>query len=246
MDFQKLKEDVTVDACPLWTCGDCRDGVLIMRKDSYRDLVTKASEEFLEFAGDPDDLEFLFSCIADCSKCSKSYQISGTSRWEFDGYYSDPHTERWKVLKVKSVYPHIAMFDVPNRCPEEVKSSIDNASLLYWVNRSAFLNALRTTVEIVCNQQKVNKTFLTRSRKKKRHTLHERLTLLEKIKPDAAETLMAIKWLGNSGSHDDAEPSVDDTIKAMELLEHAIQQLYSDREIKIKRLTKRINKKKGL
>lgn len=57
--------------------------------------------------------------------------------------------------------------------------------------------------------------------------------------------MLAIKWLGNAGSHSQKTVSRDDVIDAYELLEHILQEIYMQKTEKLKTKAQKINKMKG-
>jgi len=64
------------------------------------------------------------------------------------------------------------------------------------------------------------------------------------IKPDIADFLLAIKWIGNTGSHTGKLERID-VLEAYELLELSLNKLYDDTEIKLSKISKEIIKRKG-
>lgn len=59
-----------------------------------------------------------------------------------------------------------------------------------------------------------------------------------------AEILLALKWIGNAGSHSqDIQP--EDIFDGIELLEKIVEKLYSDNEKELAAKVKEINKKKS-
>jgi hypothetical protein len=73
-------------------------------------------------------------------------------------------------------------------------------------------------------------------------TLHQRIELLSKNRPEAGKQLMAIKWLGNTGSHD-SEVSFDDLLSGYELLETTLEDVLGARAKKAAKLAKLLTKK---
>jgi hypothetical protein len=53
---------------------------------------------------------------------------------------------------------------------------------------------------------------------------------------------MALKWLGNTGTHS-AEVSEDDLLDAFEILEHALIEIIEKRSTKVAELAKKLTKK---
>ncbi len=50
------------------------------------------------------------------------------------------------------------------------------------------------------DEQKIQSTYIER-RKRKIYSLHKRIEFFKVKKPDEGDLFMAIKWIGNSGSH---------------------------------------------
>lgn len=55
---------------------------------------------------------------------------------------------------------------------------------------------------------------------------------------------MALKWLGNAGSHD-RTVSKSDLLDAFEILEHALAEIIDRRSAKVAELAKKLAKKHG-
>ena len=62
---------------------------------------------------------------------------------------------------------------------------------------------------------------------------------------DLSDRLLAIKWLGNFGSHGSEKITIDDVLDAYEIMEDVLHEVYPDRGRNVSKLTKEINRKKG-
>ena len=77
-------------------------------------------------------------------------------------------------------------------------------------------------------------------------SLHERISLLPAKFAHLKDLIVAIKWLGNAGSHDDGtDVTLDDVMDSYELTEHILQEVYAPKLTKLHKLAKKVNKKKG-
>jgi len=104
---------------------------------------------------------------------------------------------------------------------------------------------MRAGVEALLDDQRIQKSK-SGSKKRQYLTTHVRIEKLEVKNPDAAQYLMAIKWLGNTGSHGaTSNLSRDDLLNAAEFFEAAVDLLYVKRATKIRRLASEINRRKG-
>jgi len=93
------------------------------------------------------------------------------------------------------------------------------------------------------DEQSINKTIIVRH-KRRILSLHERIELFKLRFPEIGNSLLAIKWIGNSGSHYDTLTQ-DDVLDAYTLLDFSLSKLYNNQEQVIKKLAKDINKKKA-
>lgn len=222
-------------------------GVLKLRKNSYTARATAISIAMDEVIGNREDFEYRFSAIADCStlNCRESYCISGSSRWHYETHPCDPHGDRWEVLKVKAVFPALGIIDYPKQTPESVKYHIDRACVLFWTDQRACLSALRITMEAICHAKGIPKEQKTKNGKTVKTSLHAQLKMLKPMTQEDTDALIAAKWLGNSGSHLNETPDVDDTINAFKLIEFALHRLYDEKRDEIRRITTKVNQQKG-
>lgn len=94
------------------------------------------------------------------------------------------------------------------------------------------------------NQQKVKKTYIQKG-KRRRFTLHQRIEEFKLVKFEIANFLLAIKWIGNSGSHIGKLESKD-ILVAYELLEHTLNKLFDDKDSELKKKSKEINQRRGI
>lgn len=74
--------------------------------------------------------------------------------------------------------------------------------------------------------------------------LHARIQLLAQKQPELANFIMAVKWIGNAGSHA-SSIARDDALDGFKILDHVLTKVFVSDDEDIKRLQKKINKKKG-
>lgn len=68
---------------------------------------------------------------------------------------------------------------------------------------------------------------------------------LKKKEPEISKSLMALKWIGNIGSHTGLIDK-DDILKTFQVLHFSLTKLYDNREQNIQTFIEQINKNKGL
>ena len=146
--------------------------------------------------------------------------------------------------------PAPPLFQIPDICPKGVKEELKKAFSLIWSDRGSSANRLRVAVEELLNTLKIQKKAQTKTGKNKGKfhdlSLHERIEKFE-IKHNAAATqLMAIKWLGNVGSHSVMDKLThDDLLDAFEHFDYALDLVFVNQSVALEKRAKRIIKKKG-
>lgn len=140
--------------------------------------------------------------------------------------------------------PATPLIQIPKTCPKEVGDDVVDASRLYWTSPPSAGNRLRAGLERLMDNLGIPKKAKNKKGKFDTLSLHARLERFAKKRPDVGSHLLAIKWLGNSGSHS-SEFTANDALDAFELLALALEEIYDEKSAKLKKLTAAIIKKKG-
>jgi len=90
----------------------------------------------------------------------------------------------------------------------------------------------------------VNKTAINKNRKRQSLNLHQRIVKFKAKEPEIANYLLALKWIGNQGSHSNIELSKKELVDAYKILEVSLIDLYDKTRLEVNKLTKKINKNK--
>jgi hypothetical protein len=229
-----------------WMCPTCEKGNLIIDDKSLESKETNQSKKWRAEEDDwePEYIQEIFNVRAVCSNksCNENIFIIGNGRmsWEQTNRQTEPDLVEHYYPKYFN--PPINLFSIAYEVPSDVEEEIKNSFALFWADKSACGNAIRKSVECICDDKKINKNRIVRGKRKPR-SLDERIKELGIKNSDAAELLLAIKWLGNHGSHGHLD--IEDIFDAYELLIHALDKLYINKEKRLKSLSKRIIKKKG-
>lgn len=242
---------------PHWKCPTCNSAALI----SDNQIIEKPSSEaqnfpkeyFNENTGNnepyPDIEDFpglngRFSIFLRCpnSSCKEYVQVSGVMSSEFYYYNEEYSHELVNFYCPKYIDPPIQIISIHENYPERIKSILNDSFLLYWIDNSACANKIRTAVEFVLDEIKIQKRQLNKKKRKyEKLNLHRRIELLDKKDYKASCYLMSIKWIGNSGSHLDTLTNIN-VLHAYELLDKALNRLFIKDEERLENLSKKINK----
>lgn len=230
--------------CPAWPCPVCRKGTLALVQKSLIDKETVESRGAHDHeAWDPDWIQYTFTAWAECRhpSCQQQFAIAGTG-----GVAPEPHAEGGYVYEdyfsPKTCLPMPDMFAFPAKCPDEVKEELQAAFALFWSQSSACAGRIRVALECLMDH------FGIPQRRRNKHgkyfdlSLHDRIDAFAKSEPTTGSQLMALKWLGNAGSHN-SKVNQKDLLDAFEIMEHALSEIIERRSARVAALAKELTKK---
>jgi Domain of unknown function (DUF4145) len=226
-----------------WPCPHCGNGILKAYKNKIHREETKPSKSIQEESGGQYPYsEYYFSGLLKCVNCSEHISVIGNA----DDYAHAEEGEQSWYFYPKLFYPPLLFFSLSSKFPKKISNEIKNSFLLFWADCASSANRVRTVVELIMNAQKIKKSFISKKGKRRYYSLHERIEFFQNLNPKKKEIgqyFMAIKWIGNEGSHPLNELKQDDIIEAFEMLEAALIELYPSKHLV--KLAKAITKRKG-
>lgn len=234
---------------PSWLCPRCQVGSLALDDDSLKISEPKwSSDGHSHDAWEPDWILERFACLLICQNrdCGEVVALGGKTSHEEDHDW-EQQTMHWSRAFVPQAFtPAPPIFPIPLECPDEVSAELKKAFGLYWSDPASSANRLRVAVEVMLNDQRVAKTVVNKKGKREALTLHARIERFKAKDAEAAHYLLAIKWLGNAGSHSGLDAvDDDDLLGAFELIENVIERLYVRREARLKQIARGLNQRKG-
>lgn len=236
---------------PSLPCSNCAIGFLHPIPDMTKEVETGGSREAHEHeAWDIDWIESRFTALYRCNnpKCAHVVGLTGIVRHE-EGQERAPNGE-WDRTAIP-IYTPVAFSDplpvirVDEHCPHEVLDDLKRSFSLYWMDGRACATAIRSAVEALLDDQAIPRDRTSPAGKKVGFLpLKARLDLFEAKDPEPGKLLGAIRVIGNIGTH--AEPvSDDDLLSGYEILEHAIDVIYSGKAKRVAGLADDILKRLG-
>ena len=230
---------------PAWRCPACGDGALDVVKDSLSTEETANSKKHRNHPDwEPDWIENNFSILLRCNRCKEPVFAVGNTQLVED-YVEDFGWGLVEAIVPQFFVPAVPMIGLPTGCPTEIAVEVQNASSLYWSSPASAGNRIRVCVERLMDHVSIPKKGKTKKGKFQDLTLHARIERYAKKNPDVGEKLLAIKWLGNSGSHSD-ELLQADVLDAFELLSYALEEILEGKSSRLKRLSSSISRARGL
>ena len=180
--------------------------------------------------------------------CGNKYVVAGDWRSrsrdlpDQDDFLDDPHLAGFSV---RHILPPLPVIPFPDKTPEDVRSLVQSASSVLLSDTSAAANRMRSAVECLLDARKVRRLPPGKRGAKYRLNTDRRIKEFATENNKVAELLMAIKWIGNAGSHESRPLSLSVVLDGIELFAHAIHLLYDDTGAALHRRAARINRRRG-
>ncbi len=239
------EKEFTLDKVPLWTCPFCNQGQLFGNKDTIQVNESENSKKLRDdISWEPIWVSGSFGGVLKCINphCRESTQILGEmityDETDYNEYGDQTNIYYTQYLLPSAFFPTLHIFPIHVDVPEKIKIAIIETFKLYWIDLASCANKIRTVVEFILDEQNIPKTGILKKKKKKKESnlsLNDRIELFKKEKPEEAGFMMAIKWIGNEGSHNLTTLKQDDVLNAYEMLDHVIIKLYEkDPEYRLK------------
>ncbi|MHC5192714.1 DUF4145 domain-containing protein [Pseudomonas frederiksbergensis] len=231
---------------PAWTCPVCRVGHTEIAPATFAFNETyKSKKDQGHNDWDPDWIEYIFTAWAKCSnkKCEQDFALSGTGGVEL--VQIDYDEQDWQDYFIpKSCIPMPEIFEIPLKCPKNIRVELTEAFSLFWAHRESCAGRIRVALELLMTHIGVPSQKETKAGKLVDMKLHERLENFGVSNPTIGSYLMALKLLGNSGSHV-GEVSHNDLLDAFDILEQAIDEIINQRSQRAAEMVKKLTLKHG-
>ncbi|WP_195760561.1 DUF4145 domain-containing protein [Agromyces kandeliae] len=172
----------------------------------------------------------------ECEQTVKSfgvYSVGETTRHEIPQYSA--------FYRVEYLSPALKLLALPEDVPGDVDDAIERAERVLFLDPGLAATALRASVErflthVGIPSERDNGGFMTldaRLKEWKRQTGHDR----------AAALFLAVKWIGNRGTHEVSDLSVDDVIDGAEFIGEAFHALFTSPGLDAR--AQSVNERKG-
>jgi hypothetical protein len=235
----------TFSALPDWPCPTCGKGYLKAAKDLLLDRETGPSKAAQDCDGwEPEWIERRFAGLLVCNfgNCGELVAVLGhvsiVEEYGYDreGQMTQEYIDRYTP---HSLWPAPLLIRPSEDTPDLVKAALREAAGLIWQSAEGAANQVRQAVEYLMDERGITKStqgaFLS---------LHSRIKEFELQDAKNAEILLAVKWLGNSGSHAGGLTR-EDVFDAFDMIELVLTNLYDTTLATIMAKVRAINTHKG-
>jgi hypothetical protein len=167
-----------------WLCPSCKSGHVTLKVKSIKTFeITKSKEDQVNEAWMPDWIKrhLIGTMICSNTQCKEVFTIAGKIQYE-ENPRATKEPYYIEYLYIQYVFPVIPLFPLPDNLPYEIIEAIEEAFKLFWINKSACANAIRTAVELLLTDKRIKKIALTKNKKRRMLSLHERIELFKEKK----------------------------------------------------------------
>jgi len=212
---------------------------------SYSQTATSRKDQSYDESG-PEDREYTFVAALECNEktCRETVRVTGKGSPEpIEAYDEDgPFLHHEDSFKPLFFHPTLALFQPPKDTPTSVVAQLERSFQLFFCDPSAAANRLRSAIECLLTELRVPRSHSGgRSRLLR---LHDRISRVPKKYQAYTDHFLAVKWLGNAGSHRTGL-TANDVLDGYEMTEHVLMELYDNKGAYVRTLAKQINRRKG-
>jgi hypothetical protein len=141
----------------------------------------------------------------------------------------NPHVNIDNAYEIQNIDPAVDIFNISAEIPEDIQDSLEESFSLFWGHPSSAGNEIRKALEILMDEMKIKNKGTNKKGEEYPLNLHARIEEFGRIEngkySGLAMKLLAIKWAGNAGSHEDALTR-EDVLDAYEVLEYVLEEIF--------------------
>jgi hypothetical protein len=231
---------------PPFPCPACGSSLVEDNSNSYREASSTDARKFIQLTGEVEAECGTFALWLKCSRqpCRETVCCVGSYNMTIVNRHDSEHLESF--LTPLFFHPIVPIFPYSDTLPDRIVNPLKESFSLFWSNPAASGNSLRITLERIMDHFGIKRFSRGAKGERGRMNLHHRIEHFGKRpgNTEVAAKLLALKWLGNHGSHTSGlQPQ--DLVKAFRLLEYVIEELFQKRTHTLTKLAAQINRRKG-
>ena len=193
----------------------------------------------------PGDIEERFECVLLCDNryCNEPIMVCG--RTGHEQVWDQEEGQTWdRYFMPVFFYPAPPIIRIPKECPEDIRHQLKEAFSMYWFHLGGSANRLRNGIELILTYLKVQRFARSTKRGRVRLALHNRILIFREKHREFGDLMLAVKWLGNEGSHP-GKMTKDDVLDGFEIIEHLLREVFEQTSSRIASLSRQIIRAKG-
>lgn len=241
---------------PGWLCPVCQSGHYRTLKDAHAKGETKASREARdqpEWEAEWVEHRYVTLLRCDNPSCKEIASLAATTnvdeRYEWVAELDRETPVRVDTYQISFIDPAPVPILLSDQVPSQINGLLKEAASAYWFDVEASANKLRQVAEEIMTERgiarfKIETIRSTGKKVRKPIMLHQRIQTYQSQAPDVAEMLLAVKWIGNAGSHVGSLKQTD-VLDGFEMLDHVLGEIYRKDKVRLTKLAKKVNKRRG-
>jgi hypothetical protein len=197
---------------------------------------------------DPTWFKYAFAGYLVCSneKCKEEIAVAGTLSYDEQYVQAGPDGNDYESVTFKTCTPEYFerppdIIQLEDYVPKEVRDLLESSFKLFWIDEQSCANRMRMSVEQMLDLFDVKRYPQKGTRIPL--SLQKRIDPFAEKKPNVADKLTAIKWIGNAGSHIGSLKK-SDLIDGYRIVQYSLRQLFSHEEAEVTRIANTINKRR--
>lgn len=115
---------------------------------------------------------------------------------------------------------------IPKSAPKEVREGVLRASRVLFADPGLAATALRATVERFLSVEGISVTNPKGVFRSAHSRIKEWSSVDENFRPQIADLFIAVKWLGNAGTHEDSDLTTIEVLDGASVLDEAFHRLF--------------------
>lgn len=224
-----------------YLCPQCGVGFLVPDQDTFKSTEPAYSRgAHSDQAWEPEWITYRFTVTCVCTKkdCGELAFVSGAGSVD-QRYVDDGQSEYYDHFSIKSFFPAPRLCHIPADTPAKVEECLEKSFSLYWVDTAAAANALRASLEALLDELKIPRYKKNAKGETIYITLNSRLESWSASNEAHANLCLALKEVGNLGSHGDSVKSKH-YFGSLEIYSHILKELFENNAKNMKDLAQSI------
>ena len=242
-DLRHLDHWVRKDRWPHVACPACLAGHLALH--AIESVTSERSTRDYGRSGNPMDLSGTFHGVMRCAipTCRETVVITGDYCVDVD-VEDDGRTAEFEFFRLRFATPTLKIILPPPATPDTAIKAIESAAAIVWVDPNAAANRLRVAIDELLTAYGMPR-FRNSNGKRRRIPTDFRIREFRRFEGEVADTLEAVKWIGNQGSHESGLTATD-VLDGADLMSFALKQLYDKSGEVMQRRVRAVNTRRGL
>ncbi len=210
---------------PMPICPSCKKGRLIARPANIT-MQEHGNSASAGWHDPPIGITGVFHGRLECTSSSCRDWVAVGGDFAVDPA-DDPHSATsWvQILRLRTAYPAIDILTPPSATPHAVAAELSRAASVVWFEPRLAVTALRISLERLMDEQGMPVS----GPDGRNLSLHRRLEIFKQTHPVEGALLLAVKYVGNEGTHSASTAiSAEDVLDMAEFIEVALEALYGE------------------